>query len=159
MDMLTEPKIRNISIALRLYPYTLNKFFWSDFLLNETLSKDIFKFFMNSFVSGAYRFQRKNLKKWRLLHQERVMKIIWNNLKVDENFKYNFKIIWIMNQLCNHYLKEKNVDIFILNFFQSFMFAFYTKKRFLNVYMNDPNIESFKLISLNFGRNKYLKII
>ena len=157
--MLTKPKIKDISIALRLYPHTLNKFFWSDFLMNESLSKDTFKYYMNSFISGAYRFQRKNFNKWRLFHQEKAMKIIWNNLKFDENFKYNFKIIWIMNQLCNHYLTEKNVDVFMLNFFQSFMFAFYTKKRFLNVYMNDPNIESFKLISLNFGRNKYLKII
>ena len=83
--MIDKPKLKNISKALELYPYTENGFFWSEFLTNN------------------------------------------------------------------------NDDISLYNFYQSFIYTFYTKKRFIKVYLAKPNSILFKLISENFGDNEYLK--
>ena len=35
--MIDKPKLKNISKALELYPYTENSFFWSEFLINNKM--------------------------------------------------------------------------------------------------------------------------
>ena len=141
--MIDKPKLKNVSKALELYPYTENGFFWSEFLTNNKMTKSNFIYIMNFFISGAYRFQNKKFNIWRLLYQEKLLKTLWFNHK-SSTAKYN-------------YFKYNNDDISLYNFYQSFIYTFYTKKRFIKVYLAKPNSILFKLISENFGDNEYLK--
>lgn len=156
--MIDKPKLKNVSKALELYPYTENGFFWSEFLTNNKMTKSNFIYIMNFFISGAYRFQNKKFNIWRLLYQEKLLKTLWFNHKSSTaKYKTSFEFIHKINFACNNYFKNNNDDISLYNFYQSFIYTFYTKKRFIKVYLAKPNSILFKLISENFGDNEYLK--